>query len=95
MSTTPRRLVTAEPRDDDPDASLRPQRLADFIGQEKARANLDVFIQAARARTIAVAEMTKVFADIDVEQRIVEPVIVLASKVQAVKRAALLIRHNE
>ena len=50
MSTTPRRLITAEPRDDDPDASLRPQRLADFIGQEKARANLDVFIQAARAR---------------------------------------------
>ncbi|MGI8527116.1 MAG: Holliday junction branch migration DNA helicase RuvB [Pseudolabrys sp.] len=50
MSTTPRRLVTPEPRDDDADASLRPQRLADFIGQEKARANLDVFIQAARSR---------------------------------------------
>jgi Holliday junction DNA helicase RuvB len=47
---TPRRLVTAETRDDDADASLRPQRLADFIGQEKARANLSVFIEAARAR---------------------------------------------
>ncbi|MGB7259953.1 MAG: Holliday junction branch migration DNA helicase RuvB [Pseudolabrys sp.] len=47
---TPRRLVTAERRDDDADASLRPQRLADFIGQEKARANLSVFIEAARAR---------------------------------------------
>ncbi len=48
--TTPRRLVTAERRDDDVDVSLRPQRLAEFIGQEKARANLGVFIEAARAR---------------------------------------------
>ena len=47
---TPRRLVTAERRDDDADASLRPQRLSEFIGQEKARANLGVFIEAARAR---------------------------------------------
>ncbi len=47
---TPRRLVTAERRDDDAEASLRPQVLAEFIGQEKARANLDVFIQAARSR---------------------------------------------
>jgi Holliday junction DNA helicase RuvB len=44
------RLVAAEPRVDDADASLRPQRLADFIGQEKARANLKVFIDAARSR---------------------------------------------
>jgi Holliday junction DNA helicase RuvB len=47
---TPRRLVGAEKRDDDVDASLRPQRLAEFIGQEKARANLSVFIEAARGR---------------------------------------------
>jgi holliday junction DNA helicase RuvB len=46
----PRRLMAAEKRNDDVDASLRPQRLADFIGQEKARANLSVFIEAARAR---------------------------------------------
>ncbi|MGZ8330795.1 MAG: Holliday junction branch migration DNA helicase RuvB [Rhodoplanes sp.] len=52
--TTPRRLVTAERRDEDAaDASLRPQRLAEFIGQEQARANLGVFIQAARARSEA------------------------------------------
>jgi Holliday junction DNA helicase RuvB len=44
------RLVNADKRDDDVDASLRPQKLADFIGQEKARANLSVFIEAARAR---------------------------------------------
>ena len=50
MSTTPRRLVTPETREEDADASLRPQRLADFIGQEQARANLSVFIEAARAR---------------------------------------------
>jgi Holliday junction DNA helicase RuvB len=47
---TPRRLVAADKRDDDVDASLRPQRLSEFIGQEKARANLSVFIAAARAR---------------------------------------------
>ena len=47
---TPRRLIAAEKRDDDADASLRPQRLPEFIGQEQARANLWVFIEAARAR---------------------------------------------
>ena len=47
---TPRRLIAAEKRDDDADASLRPQRLSEFIGQEQARANLSVFIEAARAR---------------------------------------------
>ena len=49
MSSNPR-LVNAEKRDDDVDASLRPQRLADFVGQEQARANLSVFIEAARSR---------------------------------------------
>jgi holliday junction DNA helicase RuvB len=47
---SPRRLVTPEIRDDDVDASLRPQRLSEFVGQDKARANLSVFIEAARAR---------------------------------------------
>jgi Holliday junction DNA helicase RuvB len=47
---SPRRLVAADKRDDDADASLRPQRLSDFIGQEQARANLSVFIEAARGR---------------------------------------------
>ncbi len=49
MSSNPR-LMAADARDDDVDASLRPQRLTEFIGQEKARANLKVFIEAARAR---------------------------------------------
>src|ERR671917_2509544 len=47
---SPPRLVAAEPRGEDHDASLRPQRLADFVGQAKARSNLQVFIEAARAR---------------------------------------------
>jgi hypothetical protein len=39
-SPQPRRLVTAERRDEDvAEASLRPQRLGEFIGQEQARAN--------------------------------------------------------
>jgi Holliday junction DNA helicase RuvB len=47
---SPPRLVASDARDDDADASLRPQRLSEFIGQEQARANLKVFIEAARAR---------------------------------------------
>jgi holliday junction DNA helicase RuvB len=46
----PHRLVTADKRDDDAETSLRPQRLDEFVGQEQARANLKVFIEAARAR---------------------------------------------
>ncbi len=45
------RMVSPEIRDDDaPDAPLRPQMLADFVGQAQACANLKVFIDAARAR---------------------------------------------
>jgi holliday junction DNA helicase RuvB len=51
MTTTPRRLVTAERREEDTaETSLRPQRLSEFIGQQQARANLSVFIEAARGR---------------------------------------------
>ncbi|WP_332687264.1 Holliday junction branch migration DNA helicase RuvB [Bosea sp. (in: a-proteobacteria)] len=46
----PRRLVTPERRDDDSESSLRPLSLADFTGQAAARANLQVFINAARTR---------------------------------------------
>jgi Holliday junction DNA helicase RuvB len=46
-----RKVVTPERRDEDvAEASLRPQRLAEFIGQEQARKNLAVFIEAARGR---------------------------------------------
>jgi Holliday junction DNA helicase RuvB len=46
----PPRLVSAEKREDDVDASIRPLSLEDFTGQEAARKNLRVFIEAAKAR---------------------------------------------
>jgi Holliday junction DNA helicase RuvB len=50
----PDRLVAPERGEDDTlEASLRPKRLADFVGQHQARDNLAVFIQAAAARTEA------------------------------------------
>jgi Holliday junction DNA helicase RuvB len=46
-----RGVVTPERREEDlTEGSLRPQQLSEFIGQEKACANLKVFIEAARAR---------------------------------------------
>ncbi|HLH48247.1 MAG TPA: Holliday junction branch migration DNA helicase RuvB [Roseiarcus sp.] len=50
MTSAPRRLVSPEKRGEDADASLRPQVLADFVGQEAARRNLKVFIESARSR---------------------------------------------
>jgi Holliday junction DNA helicase RuvB len=45
------RLVAPERNEDDTlEASLRPKRLADFVGQQQARENLSVFIQAAKTR---------------------------------------------
>ena len=45
------RLITGEKKEADAyEATIRPQALGDFVGQEQARANLRVFIQAARAR---------------------------------------------
>lgn len=46
-----RRLVEPEKRgEDELESSLRPQVLEDFIGQAQARANLRVFIDAAKSR---------------------------------------------
>jgi Holliday junction DNA helicase RuvB len=45
------RMLAAVKRDEDhADVSLRPQTLAEFIGQAKIRSNLKVFIDAARSR---------------------------------------------
>ena len=45
------RLVAPERGEDDAlEASLRPKRLSEFVGQAQARENLSVFIQAAKAR---------------------------------------------
>ena len=43
-------LLNAEKREDDLDTSLRPLILDDFTGQAAARANLKIFIEAAKAR---------------------------------------------
>jgi holliday junction DNA helicase RuvB len=40
----------ALPAEDDLDRSLRPKRLEDFVGQERVKEQLGVFIEAARAR---------------------------------------------
>ena len=49
MNTAPR-LVSSEQRGEDADQTLRPQTLDEFVGQAAARANLKVFIEAARGR---------------------------------------------
>lgn len=43
-------LITADKRGEDADTTLRPQTLDDFVGQAAARANLKVFIEAAKTR---------------------------------------------
>jgi Holliday junction DNA helicase RuvB len=44
------RLLSPEKREDDTDTSLRPLSLSEFTGQKAARANLQVFINAAKSR---------------------------------------------
>ncbi len=44
------RMVAGTRQPDDADATMRPKKLADFIGQMAVRENLQVFITAARAR---------------------------------------------
>ena len=47
-----RRIVTTEMAEEDKaaESSLRPQRLCEYIGQEKTKHNLQVYIEAAKAR---------------------------------------------
>ena len=50
--TSSKRMISAEENDDDLqiDRSLRPTRFEDFVGQDRIKDNLAVFIQAARER---------------------------------------------
>jgi Holliday junction DNA helicase RuvB len=48
MSSNP--ALSPQRQPEDPDAALRPKSLGEFIGQEAARENLRVFIEAARGR---------------------------------------------
>jgi holliday junction DNA helicase RuvB len=50
MSDDDRAVSPARLDEDAGEASLRPQRLVEFVGQRTARGNLAVFIEAARAR---------------------------------------------
>ncbi|MCK9552296.1 Holliday junction branch migration DNA helicase RuvB [Aquamicrobium sp.] len=50
MSVNDPRLISSEKRGEDAEQTLRPQTLDDFVGQAAARANLKVFIEAARGR---------------------------------------------
>jgi len=49
---TTERIITPDQSGDDDnfEASLRPRRLLDYIGQSKAKENLQIFIEAARSR---------------------------------------------
>ncbi|KER37059.1 ATP-dependent DNA helicase RuvB, partial [Sphingobium indicum F2] len=44
------RLISSTRRVEDADAALRPKSLAEFIGQQAARENLRIFIEAAKGR---------------------------------------------
>ncbi|WP_163265533.1 Holliday junction branch migration DNA helicase RuvB [Chelativorans alearense] len=44
------RLISSDKRGEDVDTTMRPQTLEEFVGQRAARANLKVFVEAARGR---------------------------------------------
>jgi Holliday junction DNA helicase RuvB len=53
MSVETDRLISAKPsspQEQQFERSLRPATLAEYVGQEKVRGQLEIFIQAARAR---------------------------------------------
>ena len=50
MAADPDRITTPERTAEDADAALRPKSLDEFVGQQAARENLRVFVNAARAR---------------------------------------------
>lgn len=50
-SSSPDRVIAPDTQGaDEVDSTLRPQRLMDFVGQAQARSNMQVFIEAAKAR---------------------------------------------
>lgn len=44
------RIITSEFVSDDPDVTLRPKNFGDYVGQEKAKENLAIYIEAAKQR---------------------------------------------
>ena len=53
LITMERRIITTDVLEEDVkiEGSLRPQRLDDYIGQEKTKKNLKVYIEAAKQRS--------------------------------------------
>ena len=47
------RILQAETMNYEDDASLRPQRLDDYVGQKELKENMRVFVKAAKARNEA------------------------------------------
>ncbi len=47
---TEERIITSEFVSDDPDVTLRPKNFGDYVGQEQAKENLDIYISAAKKR---------------------------------------------
>src|SRR3569832_816286 len=50
MAATDRLVPPERAEEDSLEASLRPKRLSEFVGQQQARENLSIFIEAAKAR---------------------------------------------
>src|SRR5438270_11370338 len=53
MAVETDRLISAKPsspQEEEIERSLRPATLAEYVGQEKVRGQLEIFIQAARGR---------------------------------------------
>ncbi|MQC25160.1 MAG: Holliday junction branch migration DNA helicase RuvB, partial [Chloroflexi bacterium] len=51
MAQSEERVISPQPQAEDlVDAALRPQKLADVIGQDKVKANLEIVVEAALAR---------------------------------------------
>ena len=50
MEEENKKLMDAEKQSEDDDASLRPQYLREYVGQEDLKENLEVFIKAAKMR---------------------------------------------
>ena len=50
--------------DNDIETSLRPRVMADYIGQEKVKENLEIYIQAARKRKTSAPQKEKVTASV-------------------------------
>lgn len=50
MATDPARITTPERTNEDADAALRPKSLDEFVGQQAARENLRIFVNAAKSR---------------------------------------------